>query len=68
MTQKEQYAARDSLQSCSKNAELKGVVCIVWLYNNKFYYLAPKNWHRFFDSIDMAYIQSRLNRKLSCQF
>ena len=63
-TQDEQATTTAALQFASASAGLAGQVVPVWEENGRFAFFAPRNFHAFFASIDMLYVQMRLNREL----
>ncbi len=54
------------LQVCASAAGLRGTVVPVWQAGGYMKFIAPPNWHSFFQSIDMNYIAANINRKLTC--
>jgi hypothetical protein len=63
----EQQHIRDTLQMCATDAGLAGTAIPVWEdAARRMCYFAPKPWHPFFGSIDMAYIVANINRTLTC--
>jgi len=64
--QQEQNEIKNSLQLFATNAGLAGTVCLVWNTGNRFNFLAPAQWHAFFQSIDMRFVSANINKKLTC--
>jgi hypothetical protein len=64
-TLQEQHAIRHNLQIRANAARLRGTVVPVWDAGfNRMGYLAPQNWHPFFDSIDLFWVFANVNRQL----
>lgn len=61
-----QNELKSFLQDSSRSAGLVGEVCLVWEQGRNFYFLAPKQWHGFFKSINMRFVAQNINRKLTC--
>lgn len=56
-----------ALQVCAAGANLKGTVVPVWVTSSgDFGFFAPKKWHPFFLSIDIYWVEARINRRLTC--
>ena len=63
----EQHRIRDLLQVCATDAGLAGTAVPVWEdATGRMCSLAPRPWHPFFGSIDMAYVATNVNRTLTC--
>jgi hypothetical protein len=60
-----QYKTIDELQERAKSAGLKGTVVPVWKSEGQLRYIAPPNWHDFFNSIDFQYVASHMNKYIS---
>ena len=57
-----------SMQSCVRGANLAGEVVVVANVNGRFKYYGPKTWHNYLRTVDMAWVNARLNKKLTCSF
>ncbi len=57
-----------SLQSCVRGAKLAGEVVAVSNVNGRFMTYGPKNWRNFLTTIDMNWVNARLNKELTCTF
>lgn len=55
-------------QACARSARLGGTVIVVAAVNGRLRYYGPKTWHRFLSSLDMSWIDARVNKNLTCQF
>ena len=63
----EQKRIRNVLQVCATDAGLAGTVVPVWEdATGRMCSLAPRPWHPFFGSIDMAFVAANINRRLIC--
>jgi len=61
-----QHELKSSLQYYARDAGLAGEVCLVWESGRQFYFLAPREWHGFFRSINMQFVARNINKKLTC--
>ena len=59
---------RLAFQLVASEAELKGIVCLVWEVAQVFHFAAPLPWHPFFRSIDMSFVVAHLNRTLTISY
>jgi len=66
-TQNQQNELSNSLQIFANDAGLAGSICLVWTSGNRFNFLAPNQWHSFFKSIDMRFVRTNINKKLTCK-
>jgi hypothetical protein len=63
----EQEAIVSHLQACATSAGLAGTVVPVWdAGGGRMGFLAPQNWHQFFRSINLSFVATNINRKLTC--
>lgn len=65
--QTQQTEFYNSLQYFARSAGLAGSVCLVWQINNRFHFLAPRQWNRFFESINMNFVMHNINKQLTCR-
>jgi hypothetical protein len=64
---KKQREIQQSLQACAQDAGLAGTVVPVWDEGRgRIGFLAPKNYHPFFESISMADVPASVNKELRC--
>jgi hypothetical protein len=64
---REQNEIRDALQVCASAAGLAGRVVPVWDAGfGRMGFLAPSAWSGFFQSIDLTFVASNINRRLTC--
>jgi hypothetical protein len=64
-SQSEQLQATGELQVRARSAGLAGTVVPVWdAGNGRMAFLANRNWHAFFESLDMSFVARNLNRQL----
>ena len=57
------------LQACVRRVKLAGtVVAVGQAGQGAFRFYGPNSWHDFLRSIDMAWVNARVNKQLSCQF
>lgn len=57
------------IQSCVRRVNMAGTVVVVATAPNgglRFY--GPKTWHDYLRSIDMAWVNARLNKQMTCHF
>lgn len=65
-TKQEQSEIIGSLQTCAASAGLAGTVVPVWQEGNSHRFIAPPNWHPFFESLGWDQIMVSRNRELTC--
>lgn len=64
----DQNAIVAALQACARSAGLRGVVVPVWnAGGGRMGFLAQRNWHAFFSSINLAFVAQNINRRLTCE-
>ena len=64
-SQDEQRSALDELQMRSNAAGLGGTVVPVWDGGGgRMAFIAPPNWHPFFQGINLAWVGANLNRQI----
>jgi hypothetical protein len=56
------------IQACARGAKLGGTVVAVATINGGFRYYGPKSWHNFLGTIDMAWVNARVNKEMICRF
>ncbi len=56
------------IQSCVRSVKLAGTVVIANDANNRFRYYGPKSWHNFLSTIDMKWVNARVNKEMTCHF
>ncbi len=64
-TSVEQNDIISSLQFHASGAGLRGTVVPVWRSGSGMKFIAPRNWHPFFQSLSWADIGANINRELS---
>jgi hypothetical protein len=57
-----------ALQRCASSARLGGTVVMMWEANGRTMFMAPRQWHGFFSSVDMLWVAKNVNKKLTCNF
>ncbi len=57
-----------AMRSCAKAANLAGEVVMVANVNGGFKFYGPKSWMNYLKTIDMTWVNARLNKKLTCTF
>ncbi|MBP8286408.1 MAG: hypothetical protein KAX57_06165 [Rhodoferax sp.] len=57
-----------AMRSCAKSARLAGDVVMVASVNGGFRFYGPKGWISYLSNLDMAWVNARLNKKLTCTF
>ena len=60
----EQHEVVAELQTRASSAGLAGTVVPVWESSGRMTFLAPRNWHSFFQSINFQFIARNINREL----
>lgn len=61
----EQLAIIDEMQVAATSAGLAGTVVPIWSTGNRTVFIAPKNWHPFFQSITWPQVLARVNQRIS---
>jgi hypothetical protein len=56
------------MRACARSANIAGDVVMVANVNGVFNYYGPKNWGTYLKSLDMAWVNARLNKQLTCTF
>jgi hypothetical protein len=51
-----------------RSVKLAGTVVIVNDANNRVRYYGPKSWHNFLSTIDMKWVNARVNKEMTCHF
>ena len=57
-----------SLQSCARSVKLAGEVIAVANVNVTFKSYVPKSWQDFLRTIDMDWVNARVNKEITCTF
>jgi hypothetical protein len=57
-----------AMRSCAKSANLAGEVVMVANVNGSFKFYGPKSWAKYLSTLDMTWVNARLNKKLTCTF
>jgi hypothetical protein len=57
-----------AMRSCAKGANLAGEVVMVANVNGGFKFYGPKSWMNYLKTIDMTWVNARLNKNLTCTF
>jgi hypothetical protein len=57
-----------AMRSCAKGANLAGEVVMVANVNGGFKFYGPKSWANYLKTIDMTWVNARLNKQLTCTF
>ncbi len=64
-SEEEQSAIIDELQVRANAAGLAGTVVAVWLIGNRMGFIAPPNWHPFFQSISWNQVIENVNKEIN---
>jgi hypothetical protein len=66
-THADQQSVTGALQACARAAGLRGTVVPVWDGGScRMMFLAPQLWHSFFSSINLRFVASNINGRLTC--
>lgn len=60
----EQREATSELQTHATAAGLKGTVVPVWDHLGRMMFIAPKQWHPFFASLNLGQVWASVNREI----
>jgi hypothetical protein len=66
--QKTQARWYTDIQACVRSVKLGGTVIAVANVNGGFKYYGPKTWHNFLRTIDMPWVNARVNKEMTCRF
>jgi hypothetical protein len=55
-------------QACARRANLGGTVILVSSVKGRLRYYGPKTWHTFLSSLNVDWIDARVNKNLTCKF
>lgn len=56
------------MQACVRGVKLAGTVVVVSTVNGRFRFYGPKTWHQFLGTIDMPWVNARVNKSMTCRF
>jgi len=56
------------MQGCSTSANLAGEVVLVAQVNNRMVWYGPKKWSTFMSTTDMNWVDTRVNKNLTCTY
>ena len=56
------------MQACVRGVKLAGTAIVVSTVNGRFKFYSPKTWHPFLGTIDMAWVNARVNKQMTCRF
>lgn len=65
--QSEKVETYEQLQICASGAGLKGHVVVVWQDVSGIKFMAPPQWHSYFQSITWSWVRASLNKTLTCR-
>jgi hypothetical protein len=57
-----------AMRACAKGANLAGDVVMVANVNGGFKFYGPKSWISYLQTLDMTWVNARLNKSLTCTF
>ena len=63
-SQADQSEAINELQMRAESAGLAGTVVPVWNYGGRMRFIAPKNYHPYFQSINFDFIIRNINKEI----
>lgn len=61
----DQRAITADLQWHANDAGLRGTVVPVWDHSGRMAFIAPQQWHPFFQSINLRFVAANVNREIS---
>jgi hypothetical protein len=56
------------MQACVRGVKLAGTVVVVSTLNGRFKFYGPTSWHDFLRTIDMPWVNARVNKEMTCRF
>lgn len=57
-----------AIEQCVRSVRLGGQTVVVSARGGRFQFYAPNSWHGFLRTIDMNWVQARVNKQLTCNF
>lgn len=56
------------VEQCARSVKLGGQALIVANDNGRYRFYGPKSWHSFLQTLDMNWVNARVNKSLTCNF
>ena len=56
------------VEQCIRSVKLGGQALIVANDNGRYRFYGPKSWHSFLQTLDMNWVNARVNKSLTCNF
>lgn len=56
------------IEQCVRSVNLAGQTLLVTNDNGRYFFYGPNNWHNFMRTINMSWVNSRINKSLTCNF
>jgi hypothetical protein len=56
------------IQACVRGVKLGGTLVVVSTVNGRFKFYGPKTWHDFLGTLDMPWVNARVNNEIACHF
>lgn len=56
------------IEQCVRSVKLGGQALVVANDNGRFRFFGPKSWHNFLQTLDMNWVNARINKSLTCNF
>lgn len=57
-----------AIQQCVRSVKLGGQTLVVTNDNGRFRFYGPNGWHNFLRTIDMSWVNARVNKTMTCNF
>jgi threonine dehydrogenase-like Zn-dependent dehydrogenase len=57
-----------AIEQCVRSVRLGGQTVVVSGHGGRFQFYAPNSWHSFLRTVDMNWVQARVNKQLTCNF
>ena len=57
-----------ALKVCVRDADLRGTTIAVADVRGRFRFYGPKSWHDFLRTLDMDWVNARINKELTCHY
>lgn len=61
----DQHVVMAELQAHARGAGLAGTIVPVWESGGRMFFIAPRPWHPFFQSLSMLAVLQNINKELS---
>ena len=57
-----------AVEQCVRSVKMAGQTLLVAKVNGSYRFYAPKHWHSFMQTIDLNWVNARVNKSLTCNY